>query len=258
MLAIVVLMNLCVAGIAGIALDFGGSVYSLDSSYCFPGMQVALFMILAVWAPFTCRLGLTVLHLDLVLLPTDQLSCFIAPGSIFGLMFIGGLVATYGLATADVANTDRTEVSGWLIAMSAILAITTLCTAGIAGIALEFGGSLHRITNSLPGMQVVLVFMSLVVGSRAFCLVITADVLLHLDLDLLLSDKISCLTPGSSLMFIGGTVAADGFATTDVLNTELTVVSDQFSLILAIVVLKNLCVAGIAGSDYCFGRLGIS
>ena len=47
LIAIVILMNLCAAGIVGGALGFGGSVHSFNTPV-FPGMQVALFMTLAI------------------------------------------------------------------------------------------------------------------------------------------------------------------------------------------------------------------
>jgi hypothetical protein len=48
MISIVVFMTLCAAGTSDIVLVFGVSPYSLDSSYCFPGLQVALVMVLGV------------------------------------------------------------------------------------------------------------------------------------------------------------------------------------------------------------------
>ena len=65
------------------------------------------------------------------------------------------MVAVYVLATADVVDTDRTEVSWW--SMSAILALMILCDAGIVGIAPGFGFSVHSFHSSaFLGIQVVL------------------------------------------------------------------------------------------------------
>ena len=94
------------------------------------------------------------LDLFSILRLSDRLTSLTTLGSIFGLMFLGGLVATYRLAAADVA-TDRTVVSWW--SMSAILALMILCDAGIVGIAPGFGFSVHSFHSSaFLGIQVVL------------------------------------------------------------------------------------------------------
>jgi hypothetical protein len=75
------------------------------------------------------------LHLDLGWVPSSWLTSL-----------MGGIVAVYRLATADM-YTERTELIEWLIALWTILALTILCAAGIAGIALEFGSSLHSLST---------------------------------------------------------------------------------------------------------------
>ena len=112
------------------------------------------------------------------------------------------------------------------------MVLTNLCTAGIAP---GCGGARHTGFHILfPSMQVVLVFMGLDVGSRAFCLVNMSTEVSHLDLGWLPSDPITSLAPGSSfsltdceslliiltigLIFMSGLVAAYGLVTTDVAN----------------------------------------
>ena len=95
--------------------------------------------------------------------------------------------------TADVIDTDRTEVSRYLIV---IVVVTNLCTAGIG---LEFGGSILSINSySFPGIQVVLVLViALGIGMTAYVL----DQL-NLGLDLLPSDRSCFMTPGSIFIFM--------------------------------------------------------
>ncbi len=132
------------------------------------------------------------------LLPSICRCCFMTPGSSFiltdsefcliittVLLFIGELVAADGIATADVA-TDRTEVSGVLIQMFVIVVLKNLCFAGIAP---GFGGAIYiGFHHSFPSLQVMLVFMGLGVGSRAFFRMME---LLHLDLGWLPSSQIA-------------------------------------------------------------------
>jgi hypothetical protein len=108
LIVIIALTNLCAAGIIYNAPGFNSSA--------FPGMQVVRAF--GVGSRAFCRLVLEVLlHLDLALFPSIQISCFTTPGSSFifdseflliiiGLLFINGIVAAYGLATADVVNKD--------------------------------------------------------------------------------------------------------------------------------------------------------
>jgi hypothetical protein len=113
------------------------------------------------------------------------------------------MLIVHGFAS-DIANTDFAVLSGLLIPIFAIVVLTNLYTAGIIDTIPGFsGGSLHSLSTCLfPGMQVTLLFMGLGVGFRAFCLVMTADVLLHLNSGLLSSVQISCFTtPGSSLLY---------------------------------------------------------
>ena len=197
MWSILVLTTLCTAGILDTISGFDCSPYSL-STCAFPGVQVVLVQVIALGVgctTFCLAMPTEVLHLDLVLLASPRLTYLSNPGSIFtlmdrqflliitttGLLFLDGiLLSAYGLATADVANTDRTEVSEWLIA---IVVLMNLCVAGIAP---GFSSSLHGLSPSFPGMQVVLVLIAFV-GSKAFCLVMPSEVLLHLDLGLLSS-----------------------------------------------------------------------
>jgi hypothetical protein len=156
-IARMVLRNLCVAGIAGIAPGFDSSIRSINLS-TFPGMQVVLVFgigLIAFYLVMTKVLGslgsfprrlsysfpslllvlialgvgsrafyrlvmVLLLHLDLGLFLNKQISCFTTPGSsivftdyqfFLMLILLGGLVAAYRLAAADVA-TDRTVVSG--------------------------------------------------------------------------------------------------------------------------------------------------
>ena len=134
------------------------------------------------------------------------------------LLFLVGLVASSRLATADM-NTDRTEVSGYSIL---ILVLTNLCAASILAcismlsmaadvldqrnLVLELLPSfLHSLsTCAFPGVQVMLLVMSLDIGSTAFCRLVTTDDMLlhdefHLDLVLLPSVQISCLTTHGSI-----------------------------------------------------------
>ena len=87
LIAILVLKNLCDAGIA---LGFGDSLHSL-STCSYPGMQVVLVMALGIGS-IACSLSMTaeVLPLDLGLLPSNQIAS-LAPGSIF---VISGLCRT--------------------------------------------------------------------------------------------------------------------------------------------------------------------
>ena len=102
------------------------------------------------------------------------------------------MFASYRLATADVANTDRTE--GCSIAMWSILVLTNLCAAGIAGIDPGFGGSVHSLDYcTFPGLLLV----------QVIALGVGLIVVLHLDLlsSLLPSDRLTSLTtPGSIFM----------------------------------------------------------
>ena len=130
-----------------------------------------------------------------------------------------------------------------------------------------FGFSPHSLDSSclFPGMQVALVFMAFAVGSKAFCLVRTTNVLDQMNLGLgflpsfYLSDRLTSLqTSGSSfiftdcesfliiittgLLFLGGMLlSAYELAIADVVNTELAKVSGCSS---SIGVLMNLCAAG--------------
>ena len=152
-------------------------------------MQVVLVMMgLGVGLIAFCRLVITVdvLHLDLVLLPSDQRCCFTPPGFSFIFMFcqfflilLSGAPPLDSLQLVQWISPDFVA-SGVLIPMMTIVVLKNLCAAGIV---LELGDSLYSLSTCLPGMLVVLVLISsLGVGSRAFCLVMTADVLLDLSL----------------------------------------------------------------------------
>jgi hypothetical protein len=190
---IVVLMNLCTADTAP---GFDDSLCSVYSSY-FSGMQVVLAF--GVGSIAFCRLVMGMplhdeLYIDLVLLPSDKVSCLPTPVSTFrltdckflliiilsGLISLGGLVATYVLATAGLANTELTEVSGWF-AMWAGLVLIILLAACTIDTAPRFDDSLCSSVYSgyFSGMQVVLVFIGLGIGFIAFCRVLEV---LHLDL----------------------------------------------------------------------------
>ena len=237
MFAIVVLKSLCVTGTSP---GFGGSSHRITDSLL--GMQVLLLvMSLGVWASFACRLGLTELHLDLGWLPSDPISCFTTPGSIFiftGCQFflnysifglVGGALPLASLHLVQlIENADSfTVVSAGL---TQILVFMTLCAAGIVT---GFDSS------AFPNMQVIAVG----VGLTAFCLVMPTDVL-HLDLVLLPSDQRCCFTPPGSIFmltdckfFLDGLVAANGLAATFdiVMNTELTDVSGYSIVIMALI-----------------------
>jgi hypothetical protein len=118
------------------------------------------------------------LDLFSILRLSDRLTSLTTLGSIFGLMFLGGLVATYRLAAADVA-TDRTVVSWW--SMSAILALTTLLKAGTSDIVSVLGVSPHSLDSSYCFSGLLLV-MALGVWAPFACrLGMTDEVLLHLE-----------------------------------------------------------------------------
>ena len=143
----------------------------------------------------SCWLGtnnqLDQLNLGLNLLPSDQTTTqlfrFIFTDCKFFLILLGGAL-------------PFTKISGWLIAIWAVLTFTTLSAAGIVGIDPGFGGSIHRLTYCFPGLQVVLV-IAFGVGSRAFYRLVMV-LLLYLDLVLFLSKQVSCFTtPGSSIVF---------------------------------------------------------
>jgi hypothetical protein len=261
MIVIVVLMNLCAACIAGIDPEFGGSVYSLDS-WSFPSMLVVLMVFMGLGVGFRAfyRLVTTteMSYLDLVLLPSNQRCCFTPPGFSFiftdsdffliiitiGLLFLCGMLTSVHPVQWVEENADRTEVSGWLIALWSILVLTTLCTTGIA---LEFGGSVYSLDSwSFPSMLVVLmVFMGLGVGFRAFfCLVMPTEVLLHLDLGWVPSSWLTSL--------MGGIVAVYRLATAD-MYTERTELIEWLIALWTILALTILCAAGIAGIALEFG-----
>jgi hypothetical protein len=84
LIAIVALTNFYTAIIAGTTPGFGDSVYSFNSS-AFPGMQVALLVIgfgVGLIAFFR-MMAEVLLHLDLVLLPSDPITSLSTSGSSF-------------------------------------------------------------------------------------------------------------------------------------------------------------------------------
>jgi hypothetical protein len=180
-----------------------------------------------------------VVHLYLVVLPSICRCCFTAPGSscIFieceflqiimnGLLFLGGLVAAYELviSAVELNSYALTDVNGCSIM---IMVLMNLCAANIVSTT-GFGDSSHSLSTYLfPSMQVVLVFMGLDVGSRAFSRLVVTKVLDSLGLSSLRITSLS--TPGSvfnlkdcqsflMLTLLGGTFAAYGLVTTDVAN----------------------------------------
>ena len=131
MWSILVLTTLCTAGILDTISGFDCSPYSL-STCAFPGVQVVLVQVIALGVgctTFCLAMPTEVLHLDLVLLASPRLtywtsgSIFIFTGCQFFLiitpvlLFLVGLVAASVLATADVIDTELTEVSGGWFAM---------------------------------------------------------------------------------------------------------------------------------------------
>ena len=93
MIAIAVLMNLCAAGIA---LGFGEA----GDWLCWNGLGLAFL------APFAFHLLIEVLHLDLVLLPSDPITSLTTSGSIFMLTDCKSILILLG----RVLNLDSVQV----------------------------------------------------------------------------------------------------------------------------------------------------
>ena len=167
---------LCAAGIVG-TTGFGGSSYRLTTCLL-PGMQVTLLvMSLGVGSrAFSFVMAEVIGYLGL--LSSPWITSLTIPGSSFtdcqflqiiiSLLFLDRILTSLDLVQWE--NIDRTKVSVGLIQMSALVALTNLCTAGIIDTVTEFGGSICKLTTCLPGMQVVLVFGAYSLGSSILTL----------------------------------------------------------------------------------------
>jgi hypothetical protein len=134
-------------------------------------------------------LWLSSLHLS------DPTACF--NSSVYSLLdcqpfliLLGGALTLNSLQLVQWENAELMEVSGWLIAMWAVLVLTILWATGIAGIDPGFGVSAHSL-YSCPFLDLLLV-IAFGFGSTAFCLLVLG-VLFHLDLALLTSSRLTSL-----------------------------------------------------------------